>query len=114
MACPRRNGWQVALYSRIKAINSRGDFDGKAGVAVLTKYWATALASKGVRVNAVCPGLVEEGAATEAERKHMAGQIPLGRPVRPQEIAATVRWLVTESPESMTGSLIAVSGAWEY
>jgi len=34
--------------------------------------------------------------------------------VRPEEIAATVRWLVTESPESMTGSLIAVSGAWEY
>ena len=86
----------------------------KAGVAVLTKSWAAALAPKGVRVNAICPGLVEEGAATEAGRKHMAGQIPLGRPVRPQEIAATVRWLVTDSPESMTGSLIAVSGAWEY
>ena len=86
----------------------------KAGVAVLTKSWAAALAPKGVRVNAICPGLVEEGAATEAERKRMAEQIPLGRPVRPQEIAATVKWLVTESPESMTGSLIAVSGAWEY
>ena len=52
--------------------------------------------------------------ATEAERKHMAAQIRLGRPVRPQKIAATVRWLVTDSPESMTGSLLAVSGAWEY
>ncbi len=86
----------------------------KAGVAVLTKSLAAALAPKGVRVNALCPGLVEESVATEAERKLMAEQIPLGRPVRPQEIAATVRWLVAESPESMTGSLLAVSGAWEY
>ncbi len=86
----------------------------KAGVAILTKSQATALAPKGVRVNAICPGLVEEGIATEAERKSMADQIPLGRPVRPEEVAKTVRWLVMESPESMTGSLIAVSGAWEY
>jgi 3-oxoacyl-[acyl-carrier protein] reductase len=86
----------------------------KAGVAVLTKSWAAALAPQGVRVNALCPGLVEEGAATEAERKAMAEQIPLGRPVRPQEVAATVKWLLTGSPASMTGSLIAVSGAWEY
>ncbi len=86
----------------------------KTGVAVLTKSLAVALAHKGVRVNALCPGLVEESVATEAERKSMAEQIPLGRPVRPQEVAATVRWLVTDSPESMTGSLIAVSGAWDY
>jgi 3-oxoacyl-[acyl-carrier protein] reductase len=86
----------------------------KTGIAVLTKSWATALAAKGVRVNAICPGLVEEGTATEAERKAMAEQIPLGRPVRPQEVAATVKWLLTDSPASMTGSLLAVSGAWEY
>lgn len=86
----------------------------KTGVAVLTKSLAAALAPKGVRVNAICPGLVEESSATEAERQSMAEQIPLGRPVRPQEIARTVRWLITDSPESMTGSFIAVSGAWEY
>ncbi len=86
----------------------------KTGVAALTKSLAVELAPKGVRVNAVCPGLVEESAATEAERKRMAEQIPLGRPVRPQEVAATVKWLVADSPESLTGSLIAVSGGWEY
>lgn len=86
----------------------------KAGVVVLTKSWAAALAAQGVRVNAVCPGLVEEGEAGEAERQRMAEQIPLGRPVRPEEVAATVRWLVEDSPKSLTGSLIAVSGGWEY
>ncbi len=86
----------------------------KAGVAVLTKSLAVALAPKRVRVNAVCPGLVEEGATTTVERQSMAAQIPLGRPVRPEEIASTVGWLVYESCESLTGSFIAVSGAWEY
>jgi NAD(P)-dependent dehydrogenase (short-subunit alcohol dehydrogenase family) len=86
----------------------------KAGVVVLTKSWAAVLAAQGVRVNALCPGLVEEGEATEAERQRMAEQVPLGRPVRPEEVAATVRWLVEDSPKSLTGSLIAVSGGWEY
>jgi NAD(P)-dependent dehydrogenase (short-subunit alcohol dehydrogenase family) len=86
----------------------------KAGVAVLTKSLAATLAPKGVRVNAICPGLVEEGSITAAERQAMAAQIPLGRPVRPEEIAVTVKWLVAESPESMTGSFLSVAGAWEY
>lgn len=86
----------------------------KAGVAVLTKSLAVALAPKRVRVNAICPGLVEEGATTTSERQAMAEQIPLGRPVRLEEIAVTVKWLVNESPESMTGSFISVSGGWEY
>lgn len=86
----------------------------KAGVAVLTKSWAAALAPEGVRVNALCPGLVEEGDASEAERRRMAEQIPLGRPVRPEEIAEAFRWLIEASPASMTGSLTTVSGGWEY
>lgn len=86
----------------------------KAGIVILTKSLAASLAPKGVRVNAICPGLVEEEAATEAERIEMSRQIPWGRPVRPHEIAETVRWLLLESPESVTGSLIPVAGAWEY
>lgn len=86
----------------------------KAGVAVLTKSLAVALAPRQVRVNAICPGLVEETTSTTAERQSMAEQIPLGRPVRPQEIASTVDWLVYDSPASLTGAFIAVSGAWEY
>lgn len=86
----------------------------KTGIAVLTKSLATALAPHGVRVNAICPGLVEETTATAAERQTMAAQIPIGRPIRPQEVANTVEWLVNKSPEGMTGSLIAVSGGWEY
>jgi hypothetical protein len=44
----------------------------------------------------------------------MAEQIPLGRPARPEEIAVAFKRPINESPPSMTGSLMAVSGGWEY
>jgi NAD(P)-dependent dehydrogenase (short-subunit alcohol dehydrogenase family) len=93
---------------------SAGYCAAKTGVAALTKSLAAALAPHKVRVNAICPGLVEEGHISAEERQQMAAQIPYGRPVYPDEIGKTVAWLVWDSPETMTGSLIAVSGGWEY
>jgi NAD(P)-dependent dehydrogenase (short-subunit alcohol dehydrogenase family) len=86
----------------------------KTGVAALTKSLAVALGPYKVRVNAICPGLVEDDAIGADERQQMASQIPYGRPVQPDEIGKTVAWLVSDSPEIMTGSLLSVSGAWEY
>jgi 3-oxoacyl-[acyl-carrier protein] reductase len=67
-----------------------------------------------VRVNAICPGLIEVNDTTEQERQEMANQIPFGRPGRPGEIAEVVRWLVIESPPYLTGAITPVAGAWEY
>lgn len=93
---------------------STGYCAAKAGIVILTKSLAARLAPSGVRVNAICPGLIEEGTTTEQERQEMAEQIPFGRPGRPDEIAKVVEWLVIDSPPYLTGSLIPVSGAWEY
>lgn len=93
---------------------STGYCAAKSGVVALTKSLAVALAPDKVRANAICPGLVEEGQASAEERRRMASQIPYGRPVRPDEIGATAAWLVYDSPETMTGALLAVSGGWEY
>jgi NAD(P)-dependent dehydrogenase (short-subunit alcohol dehydrogenase family) len=93
---------------------SAGYCAAKTGVIALTRSLAVALAPAGVRVNAICPGLVEEGHISQEERQLMASQIPIGRPVKPQEIGKTIAWLVYESPDTMTGSLLTVSGAWEY
>jgi NAD(P)-dependent dehydrogenase (short-subunit alcohol dehydrogenase family) len=82
----------------------------KAGIIILTKSLAASLASSGVRVNAICPGLIEVVFATEAE---LARRVPLGRLGRPDEVAEVVKWVVTESPAYLTGAIIAVSGAWE-
>ncbi|MGR8940705.1 MAG: SDR family NAD(P)-dependent oxidoreductase [Gammaproteobacteria bacterium] len=93
---------------------SAGYCAAKAGVAVLTKSLATALAQDHVRVNAICPGLTEDQDINAEERQAMAAQIPYGRPVMPEEIAKTVAWLVYDSPEIITGSLLTISGGWEY
>jgi NAD(P)-dependent dehydrogenase (short-subunit alcohol dehydrogenase family) len=75
---------------------STGYCAAKAGIAILTKSFAVSLASSGVRVNAICPGLIEIGITSEQERQEMADQIPLGRPGKPEEIADVVRWLVLD------------------
>ncbi|MGZ4960438.1 MAG: SDR family NAD(P)-dependent oxidoreductase [Methylomonas sp.] len=93
---------------------SAGYCAAKTGVVALSKSLAVALAPEKVRVNVICPGLVDDEDIGAEERRHMASQIPYGRPVQTSEIGKTVSWLVWESPETMTGSLLTVSGGWEY
>jgi NAD(P)-dependent dehydrogenase (short-subunit alcohol dehydrogenase family) len=93
---------------------SAGYSAAKTGVVALTKSLAAALAPDRVRVNAICPGLTEDQDIGAEERQAMAAQIPYGRPVMPEEIGKTVAWLIYDSPEILTGSLLSVSGGWEY
>ncbi|MBW2609337.1 MAG: SDR family oxidoreductase [Deltaproteobacteria bacterium] len=82
----------------------------KTGVTILSKTLAQSLAPFGVRVNTISPGLFEVVHGTEEE---LSRQVPLGRIGKPEEIGETVKWLVTESPEYVTGANISVAGAWE-
>lgn len=93
---------------------SAGYCAAKTGVVAFSKSLATALAPHRVRVNVICPGLVDDEDIDNDERERMAGQIPYGRPVEAEEIGKTVSWLIWNSPETMTGSLLTVSGGWEY
>lgn len=86
----------------------------KTAVVALSKSLAVALAPEKVRVNIICPGLVDDEDINAVERQQMASQIPLGRPVHANEIGQTVSWLIWNSPAAMTGALLSVAGAWEY
>ncbi|WP_031433361.1 SDR family NAD(P)-dependent oxidoreductase [Methylomarinum vadi] len=116
----RRNRGQIINFAfsgvdNIKAWPmSTGYCAAKTGVVALSKSLAVALAPYQVRVNTICPGLTEDDEIGASERQAMASQIPAGRPVQPDEIGKTAAWLIFDSPEAMTGSLLTVSGGWEY
>lgn len=94
----------------------------KHGVIGLMRALAAETAKSGVTVNAVCPGFAETGmlarsidaiaaktGRSEAEARAALAN-PQGRFVTPEEIAATVLWLVSDAARSVTGQAISVSG----
>ena len=84
----------------------------KAGMIGFTKSVAREVARNGITVNAVCPGFIATdmlGAVPEEARQKVLSQIPLGRFGKSEEVAAMVRFLVTEG-EWITGQQFNING----
>jgi len=91
----------------------------KHGVIGFTKSAALEYAARGIRINAVCPGLIwtpmadQMVAAGQGEAlKAMEKSIPMGRVGRPEEIAAAVLWLCSDAASYVTGQSISVDGGF--
>jgi 3-oxoacyl-[acyl-carrier protein] reductase len=85
----------------------------KGGVIALTKALAREMGRFSVRVNAVCPGLIDtQLSATFAGRegKAVRSQISLGRLGQPDDVAPIVRFLGSPDAAYITGQIIAVDG----
>ena len=91
----------------------------KHGVLGFTKSAALEYAARGIRVNAVCPGLIwtpmvdqmvadGQGEAMKAMEK----SVPMQRAGRPEEIADAVLWLCSEAASYVTGQSISVDGGY--
>ncbi len=86
------------------------------GVVGLTKSAALEYVTDGIRINAVCPGIVD----TPMIRRHISGDAkregqfnaasPVGRMATPEEIAQTVVWLFSDAASYVTGSAVVVDG----
>jgi NAD(P)-dependent dehydrogenase (short-subunit alcohol dehydrogenase family) len=87
----------------------------KHGVVGLTKTAALEYAGQGIRINAVCPGMIRTPMTQNGPMKDLIDQLvvttPLGRLGEPQEIGAAVLWLSGEDASFMHGQAIAVDGA---
>src|SRR5579862_5881510 len=85
----------------------------KAGVVALTQSLAKEVARIGITVNVVCPGYVETEALARLageERKAAQMRVPMRRFGRPEEVAATVRFLASAEASYITGSTLKVDG----
>jgi len=85
----------------------------KAGAEEFTRALAREVGSRSITVNAVAPGFIDTDMTrelSEDNKSAMLGQIPLARLGSPEEIAATVRFLVSEDAGYITGETIHVNG----
>lgn len=89
----------------------------KHGVAGLTKAVALEYATSGIRVNAVCPGvidtpMIDRFASDPQVRAQLLAQEPVNRLGTPQEVANAVAWLCSDEASFMTGVPMPVDGGF--
>ena len=85
----------------------------KAGLVGFTKALAREVASRGITVNAVAPGMIETdmtAALGEQTRTALAAQIPLGRFGSGDDVAAAVCFLASDEASYITGQVLGVNG----
>lgn len=88
----------------------------KFAVIGLTQALAREMAPHGVRVNAICPGIIETpmmdrfSGGTSEGRARVIGQEPVGRMGRPEEIASAVLWLSSDLGAFATGHAMVIDG----
>jgi 3-oxoacyl-[acyl-carrier protein] reductase len=112
----QRSGRIINISSIAGLIGNAGQANyaaSKAGLIGLTKTLARELASRGITVNAVAPGLIETDMTTvlsEEIRQNILKNVPLGKLGEPDDIAGAVAYLASAEAKYITGQVLTVDG----
>lgn len=101
----------------VTAVKGQGAYTAaKWGVVGLTKVAALDSAAANIRINAICPGIIETpmmdrfSGGTHEGRERVIAQEPIGRMARPEEIAAAVLYLRSDAAAFVVGHALVVDG----
>ena len=102
--------------SRVGSPNMYIDYAASKGaIDTLTLGLSKEVATEGVRVNCVRPGIVRteiHADSGDVDRPDKAAaRIPIGRPGEPEEVGAAIAWLMSDEASYVTGAILDVSGA---
>ncbi|MBO5279628.1 MAG: SDR family oxidoreductase, partial [Clostridia bacterium] len=105
----------ISSCSAYTSSTSRGEYCiSKAGVSMITKLFADRLASEGITVNEICPGIIATGMTEAVKEKYdgliAGGLVPLGRWGQPEDIAKAVVALCDGTLGFMTGESLILDG----
>jgi len=109
----RKPGRIVTVASVSGIMGNRGQVNysaAKAGIIGATKALAVELAKREITVNCVAPGLIDTEMLADASVEPMIAAIPMRRLGKPEEVAAVVRFLVSEAASYVTRQVISVNG----
>jgi NAD(P)-dependent dehydrogenase (short-subunit alcohol dehydrogenase family) len=81
----------------------------KAALGMLSKALALELGDRQIRVNSVAPGVIAT-LRNEADAHSLNSEVPLGRPGKPEEVAALVSWLCSDEASYVTGQSYIIDG----
>ena len=113
MVHTRRGGRIVVVASISGVMGNRGQVNysaAKAGLIGAAKALALELASRKITVNAVAPGLIETDMVDESVTERALPFIPMKRVGKPEEVAATVGFLISDDAAYITRSVIEIDG----
>ena len=112
----QRWGRVINISSVVGQVGNPGQVNyaaSKAGLIGLTKTLAREVASRGITVNAVAPGMIATDMTAElgeSAREALTEQIPLGRLGSPEDVAGAVWFLASDEASYITGQVVGVNG----